>query len=160
MNSGSLAAMGVCLALLFPGSGLAFEAEVVDGRSDVCQSDCQSSCDDCCDRCGYANDCCCGGSWVAQFEATFFRFHRADGFLSNNVFDYEFAPRVTVGYETQNGFGARVTSAFCFVGSDAHAPSAAANATSATTHRARASVHVDPPRRIRCRSPCSAVREA
>ena len=59
-------------------------------------------------------DCCCcdSSSWYAGAEAVLFRFHEANGVQSADLldasFDYEVQPRVTVGYESCDGMGARV----------------------------------------------------
>jgi hypothetical protein len=72
-----------------------------------CQPCCNDCCNNCCDCC---NGCCCydPGHVFVDFESTWFRYHRADGLQNDNVFDFEFAPRVTVGYVNSCGFGARV----------------------------------------------------
>lgn len=64
------------------------------------------------------NACCCSGGWVADIEATFFRYHRGDGVHAslNNAnlesdpaeFDFEIAPRVTIGYVSCDGLGIRL----------------------------------------------------
>lgn len=60
-------------------------------------------------------DCCCcnSGSWIFAAEATFFKFHHADGVQDGEGeeanFDYEIdVPRLTVGYVGCDGMGARV----------------------------------------------------
>jgi hypothetical protein len=70
-------------------------------------------CDACCDPC--CDPCCSSGGIVATAEATFFRYHRADGVRvgtnQNNdevEFDFEISPRITVGWVGADGFGARV----------------------------------------------------
>lgn len=74
------------------------------------------------DPCGACDACCCDpcaiacGNWFAVGEMTLFRYHRADGvrvgddpFAGENVeFDFEIAPRVTLGYAGADGFGFRV----------------------------------------------------
>ena len=71
----------------------------------------------CCDACGAGKcDGGCGGcsGWVAEFEAVFLRYNRGDGVRVGSTvgqdvnFDYEFAPRFSVGWITANDMGFRV----------------------------------------------------
>ena len=55
---------------------------------------------------GDADDCCPGCSYIAGIDATFMRYHRSDGV--GNEFDFDFAPRVTLGYVACDGLGIRV----------------------------------------------------
>jgi len=60
----------------------------------------------------------CGNEWMyfVDFEATYFRYHRADGVQLGNLagnqdlgveFDFEFSPRITAGFYGCDGFGVR-----------------------------------------------------
>jgi len=68
---------------------------------------CDVGCDDGCDT-----D--CGRSFVADFEATFFRYHRSGGVQVGDdadeltEFDYELAPRITLGVVNDEGLGGRI----------------------------------------------------
>lgn len=61
-------------------------------------------------------DCCCcdQAGWIFGAEATFMKYHRADGVRWNaspfgeTEFDYEVSPRLTAGYINCDGLGARV----------------------------------------------------
>lgn len=58
-------------------------------------------------------DCCCDQSaWFFGAEATFFRFHEANGVQDadgdNVEFDFEASPRITLGYVSCDGWGARI----------------------------------------------------
>lgn len=63
--------------------------------------------------CGSCCESCCTGSLFANVEATFFRYHRADGVRTGDAvnpnfiteFGFELAPRVTVGYVGCDGLG-------------------------------------------------------
>ncbi|MCA9154418.1 MAG: hypothetical protein R3C99_05510 [Pirellulaceae bacterium] len=73
---------------------------------------CDSGCDSgCCDSyCDCTVDYgCCGlpGAYVLA-EATFFKYHRADGVPAGSTFDYEVSPRITLGYTGQSGLGGRL----------------------------------------------------
>lgn len=50
----------------------------------------------------------CSSCWTADIEATFLRFHRADGYNTDNVFGFEISPRVSVAYHGADGLGFRV----------------------------------------------------
>jgi hypothetical protein len=70
-------------------------------------------CDACDSACGTSCGCCCGGSWTANAELLFLRFHEADGVdndESNGVDEYDFntCPRLTVGYTTCDGLSTRI----------------------------------------------------
>ena len=91
--------MMLALALFI--SAPASRALAGEGESDV---DC---CETCCDPC---NDCCCGGL-VADVELTWLRYFQeggvADAIGAPVETDYEFAPRIVLGYVTANGLGLR-----------------------------------------------------
>lgn len=64
---------------------------------------------------GFEGGCCNQSAWIFDLEATLFRYHRADGVRVGDdrpgddaEFDFEIAPRVTVGYVSSNGLGARL----------------------------------------------------
>ena len=74
-----------------------------------------------CDECDLGfDDCCGGGGLVFQAEALFFKYFRADGvragaFSTNPPattddisFDYVATPRITLGWVTDSGLGARI----------------------------------------------------
>ena len=69
-----------------------------------CQPACQPKCQP---------SCCCTGLYMLG-EATYFRYHRADGVRVGTAaddpleFDLELAPRVTVGFIEDNGYGVRL----------------------------------------------------
>ena len=67
--------------------------------------------------CGMCNACCSNrGTFFGEFESTFFRYHRANGVLigmpgataeTQVEFDFEHAPRITLGYISAGGLGVR-----------------------------------------------------
>ncbi len=59
-----------------------------------------AGCDACCCDSGYGLD--------VDFELAFLSLHRSDGFSRDGIFELEAAPRVAVGYEICDDFGARV----------------------------------------------------
>jgi hypothetical protein len=88
------------------GHASAYDAALSGG---CCADSCQPACDTCCATC-------CGNTGLIVLgEATFFRYHRADGVRVGTgapgedvEFDFEVAPRITVGYAGSDGFGARL----------------------------------------------------
>lgn len=67
------------------------------------------------DNAGGCNPCACNaccdtgcGSWVADLEATFLRYHRNDDLNTDNIFGFEISPRLSVGYVGSDGLGARI----------------------------------------------------
>jgi hypothetical protein len=80
----------------------------------VAINDCSgyAGCDGACDSCDCC-DCCGQSAWIVDVEALFFRYGRVDG--TQNVitgspvqFDFELAPRLTVGYVGSSGLGFRI----------------------------------------------------
>ena len=68
----------------------------------------------CCKDCCCVDPCCCSGGYYFEAEATFFRFHEADGVVRgapgtfDGEFDFDAAPRLTLGYVNCDGMGARI----------------------------------------------------
>ena len=71
------------------------------------ENGCDLGCDDDCDP-G------CGRSFIADIEATFFRYHRSPGVQVGDdadqfaEFDHELAPRITLGIVNDEGLGGRI----------------------------------------------------
>lgn len=61
-----------------------------------------------CDSCQGSCNNGCGGRWFGDVEATFLRYHRNDNLNTNDIFNFAFAPRITVGYMNDDGFGIRM----------------------------------------------------
>ena len=59
--------------------------------------------DACCDPC-----CCDQSGLVFGYESTFFRYHHNDGIPPAEGFDFEYSPRITIGYVGPDGLGVRV----------------------------------------------------
>ena len=51
--------------------------------------------------------CCDQSGFISQYENTFFRFHHGDGVDKDQEFDFEYAPRATLGYVGPDGLGIR-----------------------------------------------------
>lgn len=107
MTKWTIRAAALAATLLF-NVGLAMAG---DCSCNDCSCGGSSSCG-CCDSCHDSGcDCGCGGSsWIFDAEATFFRYHRADGVQNGNNpidFGFEIAPRIALGYQNC-GRGARV----------------------------------------------------
>ena len=47
--------------------------------------------------------------WNVGYELTFLRAHRSQGTTTDDVYDFDYAPRFTVEYQACNGAGARLT---------------------------------------------------
>ena len=67
-----------------------------------------------CDACGGSLCCCDQSAMYFQYENTFFRYHRADGVRVGVAepdeqveFDFEYAPRITLGFVGPRGLGLR-----------------------------------------------------
>jgi hypothetical protein len=83
------------------------------GGCSSCSSGCCDSCaDSCCDSCcdGCCDPCCRPGGIIGSVEVTFLKPHFSAGSGAGDDFDwnYEVAPRVTVGYQGTDGLGYRL----------------------------------------------------
>lgn len=123
MFLGMLAAAGVAVLSAASASAQDFRyANYDDGAAAAAPApaDCYDcggcgACDSCCDT-GCYEDCCNSGGIVFEVEATFFRYHRADGVRVGGdqpgdddvEFDFELSPRITVGYAGSDGLGVRL----------------------------------------------------
>ena len=108
------AAMGLAMFAGLP-TALAEDVRYADGDATAVTGAATDTSGSCCDA--LANECCDEGTgrWIAIGELTFFRYHRADGVRAGTSilgtddaeFDFEAAPRVTVGYQGADGLGLR-----------------------------------------------------
>ena len=114
MKKSVFPAIPLVLALLV-GTANAEDGDYVFVSDSGCDAFATEGCDgaDSCDSCSCC-DCCCpaGGGWIAEFEAMFLRYDRANG-VNGPVtgtgvnMNYEVAPRITLGWVGPEGLGLR-----------------------------------------------------
>lgn len=81
------------------------EPELPPYEEDYAELEGYGDCAECCEP---------GGGFVGTLEATFFRYHRADGVNFGSdagedvEFGFEISPRITLGYAGSDGFGTRL----------------------------------------------------